>query len=34
MRAYCVAQGTLLSTLQWLVWKKNLKNSGYMYTYN
>ena len=25
MRTYCTAQGTLLNTLQWSVWEKNLK---------
>ena len=25
MGTYCVAQGTLLSTLQWPIWEKNLK---------
>ena len=25
MRTYCTAQGTLLNTLQWSIWEKNLK---------
>ena len=33
----CIAQGTLLNTLLWPIWEKNLKKkgeSGYMYMYN
>jgi len=31
MRAYCLAQGTLFSTLEWPIWEKNWKKSGYIY---
>ena len=34
MRTYYMSQGTLLNTLQWPIWEKNLKKSGYMYMYN
>ena len=30
----CIAGGTLLNTLSWLLWEKNLKQSAYMYVYN
>ena len=34
IRTYCIAQRTLLNTLEWPIWEKNLKKSGYMYMYN
>ena len=33
MRAYCIAQGTLLNVLWRPKWEGNLKKSGYMYMY-
>ena len=32
-KTYYIAQGTLLNTLSWPIWEKNLKKSGYMYMY-
>ena len=31
---YCIANETLLNTLQWPIWDKNLKKGGYMYKYD
>ena len=31
MRTYYIARGRLLNTLQWLLWEKDLKTSGYAY---
>ena len=29
-RTYCIAQGTLLNNVQWPIWEKNLKKSGWI----
>ena len=34
MRTYCIAQGTLLSSLWWRRWEGNLQKSGFMYMYS
>lgn len=34
MRTYYNAQGTLLSTLEWPIWGKNLKKSVYIHVYH
>ena len=34
VRTYFIAQWTLLSSLEWPIWEKNLKKSRYTYIYN
>ena len=33
IKELCIAQGTVLNTLQWLIWEKTLKKSDYMCMY-